>query len=224
MSLLLTRQCAIITTRPVVLHVLRLQTAHERSASLPADVTQNMQTLCDACLRCARQSYTLITELWIDGSFKTFDPYRTRYLFTCATVLAVSSVLRGPDGQGDSDRGNFEFAAQLLEKLSAAGSYTAAEYCRLIEAMKTDMQICMRRQQPREDSMAEQSHSHVRKHTLGSSSVSSPPWQDIQVGMVFSDPSLATFLTEDQPFSEAMDMFLDDGSLVNVCWPDVGEL
>ncbi|KAK7409283.1 hypothetical protein QQX98_008523 [Neonectria punicea] len=101
-------------------------------------ISNNVQTLAEACIRCARHSYATIVESWIEGSFRTFDYFNTQYLFSAATILAISSLVGGP--QGSKDREDFDFAGQLLEKLRDSGSFAALEFCRHIEAMKTDIQ------------------------------------------------------------------------------------
>jgi hypothetical protein len=72
-------------------------------------VSNNVQALAEACVRCARHSYATVVDSWIKGSLRTFDYFNTRYLFSAATILAIYSLIGGPESS--QDRENFEFAS-----------------------------------------------------------------------------------------------------------------
>lgn len=97
-------------------------------------LSQGAGALAETCIRHAGQSYAILTEAWVKGSFKTFDYFRTQYLFSAATVLAVASVF---DDSNGTKRQDFEFAAELLRKLKGYGSYSACEMVQHVEAMIT---------------------------------------------------------------------------------------
>ncbi|KAE8383721.1 fungal-specific transcription factor domain-containing protein [Aspergillus bertholletiae] len=129
-------QCLILATRPVLLHVLHLRRArHERNTadqSLP--FIETASALSEACLQCARRSYHILTESWVDGSFPTFDYTYTQYLFSTSLILAISSLLQNPNSSADRD--DFETAVQILKQLDHNGNYAAKEFCRHVESIK----------------------------------------------------------------------------------------
>ncbi|KAK1719001.1 fungal-specific transcription factor domain-containing protein [Colletotrichum lupini] len=131
-------QCAISTTRPILLHVLRTHVASWGTPETPEPrVPATAMTLAETCIRCARHTCRLLTECWIDGSFATFDYFYTQYLFSAATILAASSLLSGKESH--NDREQFEEAAQFLSQLKDNGNYAAEEFCHHIDAMKLTM-------------------------------------------------------------------------------------
>ncbi|KAI8208772.1 hypothetical protein K4K52_001113 [Colletotrichum sp. SAR 10_76] len=132
-------QCAILATRPILLHILRTQVASWPSSSpvTDAQVPASAITLSEACIRCARHSIRLLTDSWIDGSFATFDYFYTQYLFSALTILAASSLLDGPESR--SDREAFEESARFLSQLRDAGNFAAQEYCHHVDVMKADL-------------------------------------------------------------------------------------
>ncbi|KAF7557809.1 hypothetical protein G7Z17_g449 [Cylindrodendrum hubeiense] len=105
------------TTRPVLLHVLRIHVSSWASSA---------------------PSIQLLTDNWIDGSFATFDYFYTEYLFSALTVLAVSSLLDAKDSR--SDKESFQEAARFLSQLKDAGSFAAQEYCRHVDAIKAALE------------------------------------------------------------------------------------
>ncbi|KAK7437209.1 fungal specific transcription factor [Colletotrichum acutatum] len=130
--------CAISTTRPILLHVLRTHVASWGTPETPEPrVPATAMTLAETCIRCARHTCRLLTECWIDGSFATFDYFYTQYLFSAATILAASSLLSGKESH--NDREQFEEAAQFLSQLKDNGNYAAEEFCHHIDAMKPTM-------------------------------------------------------------------------------------
>ena len=70
--------------------------------------------------------------MWIEGSFRTFDYFRTQYLFSATTILAVSSLIDDPTQTKKQD---FILGSQLLDDLKNYGSYPASEFCRHTQAM-----------------------------------------------------------------------------------------
>ncbi|EXL98001.1 hypothetical protein FOIG_09559 [Fusarium odoratissimum NRRL 54006] len=115
-------QSVILATRPVLLYMLRMHKEAKGDTPATAErmISNNVKTLAEACVRCARHSYATVVESLIEGTFKTFDYFNTRYLFSSATILAVSSLLEGPDSPEDGE--NFEFASQLIQNLRDSGN------------------------------------------------------------------------------------------------------
>lgn len=134
-------QYAILATRPILLHLLRahrdLWLDQERNKDIKGEIGETALALAEACIRCARHSHRLLTDTWIDGSFAIFDYTYTQYLFSAATVLAISSLSIG--SKDDSDRDSFDSACQFLEQLSRNGNFAANEFCVHLNAMKLSM-------------------------------------------------------------------------------------
>ncbi|KAI1451905.1 fungal-specific transcription factor domain-containing protein [Annulohypoxylon moriforme] len=206
-------QSVILATRPVLLHLLRMH--KDSSRDTPATEEQNVQTLADACIRCARHSYATVVECWLEGSFKTFDYLNTQYLFSSATILAISSLLSGSEDSKDQE--DFDFACQLLQKLHDSGSPAAAEFCRHIEAMRKDMQCFVAETQPPELNESEVNDAS----TLGDGNLFESAIQSGQFmtsGMALAEPSLEAFLQSEQSPSQ-VNLFLDSAQLEGLYWP-----
>lgn len=134
-------QYVILATRPVLLHILR---AHrdfwldqDRDRDIKNVIGETALALAEACIRCARHSHRLLTDTWIDGSFAIFDYTYTQYLFSAATILAISSLSIG--ASDDSDRDSFDSACQFLEQLSRNGNFAANEFSIHLNAIKLSM-------------------------------------------------------------------------------------
>ncbi|KAF5538965.1 positive activator of transcription [Fusarium phyllophilum] len=128
-------QVAITATRPILLHVLRTHvSAWDTQPRTEPQIPVSAMTLSEACIRCARHSCRLLIDCWIDGSFATFDYFYTQYLFSSATVLAISSLIDGKECRSDKEQ--FESAAQFLHQLKENGNFAAEEFCRHVDAMK----------------------------------------------------------------------------------------
>jgi len=134
-------QYVILSTRPVLLHVLRAHKQLWLNASRTKDLRQEIGetplALAEACIRCARHSHRLLTDTWIDGSFAIYDYTYTQYLFSAATILAISSISIGQND--DSDKDGFDSAYQFLEQLKQNGNYAAQEFCQHLEAIKLSL-------------------------------------------------------------------------------------
>lgn len=85
----------------------------------------------------------LLTEAWVDSSFKTFNFLYIQNLFSAATILAISLLMPG-QGEEDDDE-QFETAANILAQVRDSGSYSGQEFCRHLEAMRVAMDEGRRR-------------------------------------------------------------------------------
>jgi hypothetical protein len=101
-------------------------------------VPDTANAIADACIRCARHSCTVLTQCWINGSFHGLDFFYTEFLFSAATILAISSVLTLPKSRDDAE--SFEIAVDLLEQLKQSGSFCAADYCSQMDEIKVIIQ------------------------------------------------------------------------------------
>ena len=134
-------QYVILSTRPILLHVLRahkqLWNDASRTKDLKKEIGETPLALAEACIRCARHSHRLLTDTWIDGSFAIYDYTYTQYLFSAATILAISSISIGQND--DSDKDGFDSASQFLDQLKQNGNYAAREFCQHLQAIKLSL-------------------------------------------------------------------------------------
>lgn len=115
-------------------YILRLEKNSLRFGT-PCRVPGNIDAIAVSCIRCAHHSRSILSESWIDGSFKSFDYFYTRYLFSTATVLGISSHFGDPESVRDQE--DFTLADELLKKLKDSGSLPAMEFHQHIEALKS---------------------------------------------------------------------------------------
>ncbi|CAM1501485.1 Fc.00g034690.m01.CDS01 [Cosmosporella sp. VM-42] len=212
-------QCAVSATRPILLHVLRTHVATWGAPLSPEpEIPASAMALAEACVRCARHSCRLLIECWIDGSFATFDYFYTQYLFSAATVLAVSSMLNGKDSR--SDREQFESAAQFLSQLKFNGNFAAEEFCQHIDAMRTVMASAQARKGDLVLTGATSDLINVQSlGTVGAGPTLTA--ETATAGMALSEPSLQELLAQpvlDLQFIDAS--MYHDGSQ-GLYWPDI---
>ncbi|KZL63284.1 c6 transcription factor, partial [Colletotrichum incanum] len=214
-------QCAVSTTRPILLHVLRTHVASWGTPDTPEpQIPATAMTLAETCIRCARHSCRLLTECWIDGSFATFDYFYTQYLFSAATVLAVSSLLNGKESH--NDREQFEEAAQFLSQLKDNGNFAAEEFCQHIDAMKRTMAAAQARRGGYATAGDTSAVMPYAASTFTDAVTLGQPFQaqNTTAGMALNEPSLQELLA--QPI---LDLQFIDASIYNdgaqgLYWPD----
>ncbi|RMJ18420.1 hypothetical protein BHE90_001286 [Fusarium euwallaceae] len=211
-------QCMIMTSRPLLLHVIQHQKERNQSSGhdTPTRVPENIQAIVTSCIRCARHSHMILAESWIDGSFKSFDYFYTRYLFSTALVLGVSSLLGGPENERDLE--DFKLCDQLLNKLKGSGSLPAMEFYQHLEALKASLATFASTTLNSDDDTtlgtpqaatapaapAEPAHSHIM----------CPMTAD----MALSEPCLEAFLLQSEPGLDPADL-LDLSQLEGLYWP-----
>jgi proline utilization trans-activator len=129
---LLFNQLVVTATRPILLHIFRTRLNAKETAT-PASVPEFESALSNACVQCARYSFQILTDAWLRGTFMTFDYFYTQYLFSAATVLAISSLFDDQDGRADRD--SFDTAVQFVTQLRDSGNFAAAEFGQHMDAM-----------------------------------------------------------------------------------------
>ena len=115
----------------MLLHVLRSSLSCQGG---PPGVPDSALALAEACVRYARQSYTLLSNSWIDGSLVALDYCDTQYLFSTAIVLAVSALWDRSLSCLDKDR--FDCLASFLQQLRDNGNLPAQEFMKHITTTK----------------------------------------------------------------------------------------
>ncbi|KAJ5100139.1 hypothetical protein N7532_007140 [Penicillium argentinense] len=214
-------QSVILATRPVLLHKLQMHKESNGNAPASADqtISSNVQTLAEACIRCARHSYCTIVESWIEGNFGTFDYFNTQHLFSAATVLAISCLIGGPGSSKDHE--DFEFAGELLKKLRDSGSFAAMEFCRHFEELKTDIRSFWSGLPGTEAQSFEPNITGNSAHPNQLEPFLQPE-PLMTSGMALAEPSVEAFLQSEQSLTQ-LDVFWDHTGRAGLYWP-VGDL
>ncbi|KAI1009886.1 hypothetical protein LB503_011535 [Fusarium chuoi] len=198
-------QVAITATRPILLHVLRTHvSAWDTQPRTEPQIPVSAMTLSEACIRCARHSCRLLIDCWIDGSFATFDYFYTQYLFSSATVLAISSLIDGKECRSDKEQ--FESAAQFLHQLKENGNFAAEEFCRHVDAMK----VCMRALEARRGQFVVQDTGLLGLDVLNPTA-----------GMALSEPSLQELLSQPVLDLQFIDASMYQDGAQGLYWPDI---
>ncbi|KAL4754489.1 hypothetical protein BDW72DRAFT_200723 [Aspergillus terricola var. indicus] len=119
-------QCVILTTRPTLLHLLKL-TETGSTTTAKETISQPLQTLGEACIHAARHSHSLILTKWINGSLPVFGYFHAHYLFSSSLVLAMSAFVPLPLGS-PADLNAFETGLEVLAGMSENGNLAASEF------------------------------------------------------------------------------------------------
>ena len=141
------------------------------------------------------------------------DYFYTQYLFTVATVLAISSLIDGKDSQ--ADRESFETAAEFLSQLKDSGNFVAAEFNQHVDAMKALFASVETKMQSR--SACASSAQAVDTGRIGSESMATA--HDITADMVLSDPLFYDLLAQPMLDLEFIDASLSIDSGQGFYWP-----
>jgi proline utilization trans-activator len=126
-------QCVIMATRPILLHVF---SSDSNTASIP--ISEGARRISQTCIQCARHSFRLLSEAWLQGSFAIFDYFKTQYLFSAAIILVISALSDKNNDIHDAD--DFDTSIQILSQLAQSGNFGAKEFCLHIDAMKTTIE------------------------------------------------------------------------------------
>jgi proline utilization trans-activator len=128
-----------MVTRPILLHVFTStrKARTNQGSGPPPPISEGARKIAQTCIQCARHSFRLLSESWIEGAFAIFDYFHTQYLFSAATILAVSAL--SSVGVESTDADDFETACQILSQLGQSGNFGAREFCLHIDAMKHSM-------------------------------------------------------------------------------------
>ncbi|KAL0932350.1 fungal specific transcription factor [Colletotrichum truncatum] len=216
-------QAIILSTRPILLHGLRIHFANRQSkkaseGSQPRSIHQSARTLIEACIRCARYSCRTLVESWIDGSFPTFDHLLTQYLFSALTVLAISSLMN--DAESSSDKGQFEESVQLLEQLKDSGNFSAQELFQHVKALLDDLEEVQTTKSDSKSGPATVLDDLASDPSGGQSQLDRHTSQMATAEMALAEPSMQELLMQSDLDMQLLDsMVLDDTS--GFYWPDI---
>jgi proline utilization trans-activator len=205
-----------MATRPILLHVFRsnIEARANDSGEAPTAAPEGAQKIAQTCIQCARHSFRLLSEAWIQGSFALFDYFYTQYLFSAAIVLVISALFDINNERTDAD--DFDTSIQILYQLAESGNFGAKEFCLHIDAM----------QQAIEESPTN-SRGNLRLGSTVPALIDATPQillpypsPAMTTGMALTDSSLQQFLAQpDHNFQLANMTGLDE--MQTPFWPDL---
>ncbi|KAH8781091.1 c6 zinc finger domain-containing protein [Diaporthe sp. PMI_573] len=148
-------QNLILTTRPVLLHILNHNLRRLRSdPSATVEVKQLSPmtiALSEACIYAARASANILEQLWISGNISTFGYFDAHYTFSTTVVLMISRALR-PNTEDDDA---IALGLTLLHSMVEDGNIPARELIDRISALQGDFEILRSSEGAEEGLMAE---------------------------------------------------------------------
>lgn len=128
----------------------------------------------------------------MDGSFAIFDYFSTQFLFSSATILAVSSLLGTKDSNEDGDK--FQVSVELLDQLAQNGNFGAKEFSLHANAIKRTIQEFV---QKKNSGMADSSEAEPRpSYAVDQEPQPLSGGSGITAGMALAEPSLQEFLAQ----------------------------
>ncbi|KFZ03937.1 hypothetical protein V502_10537 [Pseudogymnoascus sp. VKM F-4520 (FW-2644)] len=122
-------QCIILTTRPILLHILTVknpfsnvdQTVDDPDTPVLSDTTK---MLADSCIVAARTSSSILSQLFVDNALATYGYFDAHHLFSSALVLIISAIL----SPNSSDSDAVQTAFHLLRIMRHKGNTIALQY------------------------------------------------------------------------------------------------
>jgi proline utilization trans-activator len=182
----------------------------------PIQPNEPTLALAEACVVCAKRSYRVLIDAWINGSFPTFDYTLTQYLFSTCIILAISSLSQ--DHWPNTESEDFEAAVQILDQLSQNGSYAASEFMRHVTATKSLMEA----QEFAQTRLERDQTSTVASHAVTSTrpAGSRTDGEVDTAGFSFSEPSLQDLLSFDLLDLDTLETPFSNDDFQSFYWSD----
>ncbi|KAF4125407.1 hypothetical protein GMORB2_4247 [Geosmithia morbida] len=128
-------QCIILTTRPILLYILKVRNPFTGSngamlstrekASIPqVPISDTTRSLADSCISAARMSNSIISQLFVQSMLAICGYFDAYHLFSSTLVLIISAITS--PNSADSDA--VQTAFQLLMIMRDNGNVSAGEY------------------------------------------------------------------------------------------------
>ncbi|KAI8713819.1 Zn(2)-C6 fungal-type domain-containing protein [Fusarium sp. LHS14.1] len=122
-------QCIIQTTRPVLLHLFRMQfqLGSKVREDVPPRQTVSSITLAlaESCVNAAQASSRIVEGLFLDGSMATFGYWDAHHIFSAAMILIMSAVMKPTAVNSD----HLETLLSVLRSLKTDGNIPAVDFC-----------------------------------------------------------------------------------------------
>lgn len=123
-------QCIILTTRPILLHVLKTKKPFATPLSAPPGesatppISDTARMLADSCISAARTSNSILSQLYVENALATFGYFDAHHLFSATLVLIISAILSPNSSDSDAVQTSFH----LLKTMRDKGNITASQY------------------------------------------------------------------------------------------------
>lgn len=129
-------QCIIQTTRPVLLHLFKMQFhlgPRSREASPRQNVSSITVALAESCVNAAQASSRLVESLFLDGSIATFGFWDAHHIFSAAMILIMSAIMKPTTMNSDL----LETLLSVLRSLKSNGNIPAVDFCERLSQIQT---------------------------------------------------------------------------------------
>ncbi|EXJ96504.1 hypothetical protein A1O1_01630 [Capronia coronata CBS 617.96] len=122
-------QCIILTTRPVLLHVLKAKNPFGESDTgtngpSTEPLSETAMMLADSCVSAARTSNSILSQLYVENALALFGHFDAHYLFASTLVLIISAII----SPNSSDSDAVQTAFHLLRTMRDSGNVSAAQF------------------------------------------------------------------------------------------------
>lgn len=120
-------ECIILTTRPVLLHVLKAKNPFVTCGdtdSTASPLSDTAMTLAESCLSAARTTNSILSQLYVENALAIFGYFDAHYLFSSTLVLIVSALISPSSNDSDA----VQTAFHLLKLMCDRGSLPALQY------------------------------------------------------------------------------------------------
>jgi proline utilization trans-activator len=121
-------QCIIQTTRPVLLHLFKLQFqlgTKSRNNTPQPGISSITCALAESCVIAAQASSRLVESLFLDGSIATFGFWDAHHIFSAAMILIMSAIMKPSAMNSDL----LETLLSVLRSLKSNGNIPAVDFC-----------------------------------------------------------------------------------------------
>jgi proline utilization trans-activator len=120
-------QCIVQTTRPVLLHLFKMQfhLSKTRETAPQPEVSSITLALAESCINAAQASSRLVESLFLDGSIATFGFWDAHHMFSAAMILIMSAIMRPTAMNSDL----LETLLSVLRSLKSNGNIPAVDFC-----------------------------------------------------------------------------------------------
>lgn len=160
----------------------------------------------------------MLTESWIDGSFATFDYTNTQYLFSSATILAISSISIGKSTESDAE--NFTTACEWVEQLGHNGNFAATEFSQHLTATAVAINSFNGGlSRPSNDTVSGTLTNDAFGTSIDPSPAPSGNFQSMTTEMALAEPSLQDFLSQADLDMSFFDTQMQDNQFQSLYFP-----
>jgi hypothetical protein len=197
-------QCIILTTRPVLLHVLKSKRpfGSEAEANSTPPITDAARMLADACVSAARTSNGILSQLFIERSLATYGFFDAHHMFSSTLILIISAIV----SPNSSDSDAVQTAFHLLKAMRDSGNLAAHQYYARLASIHWHISRLRARATANNESF-----NHAAEDSLDSLTSSVPSGTEA--------PTLSTNDFEDQDWSV---FFMSSNNLDSYDWTGLG--